>query len=373
MALSRPSWRVEAAQANERQTCQTFLAPASPIFALAKLEDPEAAQANGVRHSRQKLVNWSPATYPRVSTVPVEFRDLRWAIVASKHRSLRQAAEALRIKQPTLSRGLRNLEYRLGVTLFKRTNGGTRPTVEGQEFLEAARRFVDETEAITVRGKNRSRGESGRLTIGIHTSLSAGNLRATLIEHRHRFPDVDRQLVDGASDHLISDLASSAIDVAFVAGLSPRWSDRSLLLWSERVVAALPANHPLTGRDVVHWGELRHESLLMSQRGPGPEFLKLLDSKLGSSDPCPLVRHDVVLDRLLSLVGVDWGILLVLESATGAVYPGVTFREVHDAEGPTRLSLRAYWRQDNANPSLRPLLDLLRERYPDISAAPDAS
>ncbi|WP_370192629.1 helix-turn-helix domain-containing protein [Bradyrhizobium diazoefficiens] len=125
MALSRPNWRVEAAQANERQTCQTFLAPASPIFALAKLEDPEAAQANGVRHSRQKLVNWSPATYPRVSTVPVEFRDLRWAIVASKHRSLRQAAEALRIKQPTLSRGLRNLEYRLGVTLFKRTNGGT--------------------------------------------------------------------------------------------------------------------------------------------------------------------------------------------------------------------------------------------------------
>ncbi|WP_409363697.1 LysR substrate-binding domain-containing protein [Bradyrhizobium canariense] len=50
--------------------------------------------------------------------------------------------------------------------------------------------------------------------------------------------------------------------------MSPSWpipipSGRSLLLWSERVVAALPANHPLTGREVVHWGELRHESLLM--------------------------------------------------------------------------------------------------------------
>ncbi|WFU85579.1 LysR family transcriptional regulator [Bradyrhizobium sp. CIAT3101] len=41
----------------------------------------------------------------------MEFRDLRWAIVASQHRSLRQAAEALRIKQPTLSRCLRNLEH----------------------------------------------------------------------------------------------------------------------------------------------------------------------------------------------------------------------------------------------------------------------
>ncbi|MGY4364176.1 DNA-binding transcriptional LysR family regulator [Bradyrhizobium sp. LB1.3] len=78
------------------------------------------------------------------------------------------------------------------------------------------------------------------------------------------------------------------------------------------------------------------------------------------------------LDRLLTLVGAGWGMLLALEGATGATYPGVTFREVHDAEGPTRLSFRAYWRQANGNPSLRPFLDLLRERYPDLSADPGA-
>ncbi|MGY4403660.1 LysR substrate-binding domain-containing protein [Bradyrhizobium sp. USDA 3315] len=303
--------------------------------------------------------------------MPVEFRELRWAITASQHRSLRQAAETLRIKQPTLSRRLRDLEYKLGVTLFERTNGGTRPTIEGQEFLNAARRIVDDTERIAARLKSHSRGESGRLTIGIHTSLSAGNLRATLLEHRHRFPEVETHLVDGASDHLISDLINSVIDVAFVAEPHTTWSDRSLLLWSERIVAALPANHPLTGRDVIHWGELRREPLLTSQRGPGPEFHKLLISKLGSSDPCPLLRHDVALDRLLTLVGVGWGILLALESVTGAAYPGVIFREVHDADGPTRLSFHAYWRQASCNPSLRPFLDLLCERYPDLSADPE--
>ncbi|WP_246789107.1 LysR family transcriptional regulator substrate-binding protein [Bradyrhizobium sp. CIR48] len=73
-------------------------------------------------------------------------------------------------------------------------------------------------------------------------------------------------MVDGSCDHLISDLASSAVDVAFVAEPTPSWSDRCLLLWSERVVVALPKNHPLTGRDVVHWGELRHEALLLTQR-----------------------------------------------------------------------------------------------------------
>jgi hypothetical protein len=42
----------------------------------------------------------------------------------------------------------------------------------------------------------------------------------------------------------------------------------------------------------------------------------------------------------------------VMEGATGAAYPGVTYREVHHTEGPTRLAFRAYWRQANCNPSL---------------------
>lgn len=149
-------------------------------------------------------------------------------------------------------------------------------------------------------------------------------------------------MVDGSRDHLISDLANSAIDVAFVIEPSPSWSERSLLLLSERVVVALPKSHPLTARDVVHWGELREEAFLSSQHGPAPELLKLLISKIGGSTPCRLLHHDVALDRLLTMVGADQGILLALEGATGAIYQGVTFREVHDAEGPTRLSFRAY-------------------------------
>jgi DNA-binding transcriptional LysR family regulator len=198
--------------------------------------------------------------------------------------------------------------------------------------------------------------------------MSAGNLRATLIEHRSRFPDVQANLVDGSSDHLISDLASSTIDVAFVAEDNSRWHDKSLPVWSERVAVALPDGHALASRDVVHWTELKGESLLLPQRGPGPEFLKLLVAKVGCSDPCRVIRHDAGLDRFLTLVGAGWGVLLVLEGATGAAYPGVTFREVHDSEGSTRLNFRAYWRQANCNPSLHKFLGMLRERYPDLPA-----
>lgn len=302
----------------------------------------------------------------------VEFRDLQWAIVAAQHRSLRQAAEALNIRQSTLSRRLRNLEHELNAILFERTNGGTRPTLEGEEFLEAARRIVEEVATIRGRLGARSRGESGSLTIGIHVSLSTGNLRATLIEHRRRFPNVEIHLVDGSSDHLISDLASAAIDVAFVAGNKSRWDGKSLPVWSERVVVALPDDHMLSAREAVHWSDLSQEPLLLPRGGPGLEFFQLLVSELGCSNHPRLLHHDVSLDRLLSLVSAGWGPLLALEGATGVTYPGVTFREVRDNDGPARLRFRAYWRKTNPNRALQPFLDMLYERYPDLSAEPAA-
>jgi len=300
----------------------------------------------------------------------IEFRELNWAVVASQHRSLRKAAEVLNVRQSTLSRSLRDLERRLGASIFERSNGGTRPTLAGQEFLEAVQRVIHETDVIAKRLHARSQGESGRLTIGIQVALSAGNLRATLIEHRLRFPDVELSLVDGTSERLISDLGNSNADAAFVIGRDIRWSGRSLPVWSERLVAAIPDSHRLAGNQVVAWGELNGQSIMVPQRGPGPEFINLLASKVGGTENYHLQRHDTSLDRLLTLVGAGLGILVVLEGATGASYPGVVFREVHDFDGPTRLSFNVIWREDNANPSLLPFLGIVRERYPDFSRDP---
>jgi DNA-binding transcriptional LysR family regulator len=82
-------------------------------------------------------------------------------MVASQHRSLRRAAEALNIRQSTLSRRLRDLEYRLEAELFERTNGGTRPTMIGREFSETARRIIEETDAAFARLKAMSSGQAG--------------------------------------------------------------------------------------------------------------------------------------------------------------------------------------------------------------------
>lgn len=301
-----------------------------------------------------------------------ELRDLRRAIVAAEYGSLRQAAGALHIQQSSLSRSLKDLEFAFGQELFQRGRSGTRLTAEGQEFLEFARRIVTEAEELGSHFQDRRRGENGQLTVGIHASLSAGNLLPTLAEHRSRAPGVDLHLVDGSSGRLMAGIRNATIDMAFVIGERCSRKEASIPIWSERVVAAVAQTHALSTRDTLRWDELRGETLLLPENGPGAELHKLIESRLGCERAPHVRHHDVGLDRTLSLVRAGWGIALVLEGATGAKFPGVTFHEICDPEGPTRLHFRACWRETNTNPALRPFLDLLRERYPDVTGAVEA-
>jgi DNA-binding transcriptional LysR family regulator len=301
----------------------------------------------------------------------VELRDLRWAIIVSQHRSLRKAAEALNVRQSTLSRRLRDMESRLGAQLFERSNGGTHATIAGLEFLASARHILAETETALCKLRTRSRGENGRLTIGVYASLSTGNMFATLLEHHQAFPEVEVHTVDGSHDQLLCALTNKTVDIAIMTSNRSGWGGRVLPLWSERVIAAIHSRHPLSKTEIIHWAELAGHPILVPQSGPGPELERLLIAKLGDFGPQRTLHQDSGLDRLLSLVAAEYGVLLMLEGATGVHYDNVTYREVHDGYGPTRLNFTAYWLPSNANPTLSPFLALLRQRYPDLSADRD--
>ncbi len=297
----------------------------------------------------------------------LELRDLKWAIATSQHRSLRQAAEALQVRQSTLSRRLQNIEYSLGATLFERTNGGTRPTIAGLEFFELARRILEDTDTALRTLKARSRGEHGRLTIGIYASLATGNMRATLADYHRRFPEVDVHTLDGSHHHLVSALARGAVDVAIMTNSRSSWEGRVLSLWTERIIVALPERHPLAERDAITWRQLANERLVLPLNGPGPELESLLAAKLNGDKPKRVLHQESGLDRLLSLVSTGYGVLLMLEGGAGLKHEGVVYRELQEDAEPTRLSFMAYWQESNGNPTLRPFLKMLHERYPDLS------
>ena len=295
----------------------------------------------------------------------VDLQHLRYAVSAADHGSFRRAAEALLIRQSTLSRCIRQLEHSVGMTVFERSSGGVQATPAGRDFLRAARSILDQMETLVTHSHSAGRGEAGRLVIGFYTSLSAGNLRATLIEYARRFPQIVIGMIESSRTRLVTALQNGAIDLAIVIGEAPLVDNKSMPLWSERVLIALPMGHRLAARETIYWTDLRGETLLLSRRDPGPKIQDLLVSKLASPEDRPkLLSYDVSRESIRSLVGAGFGIGLTIEASLGANFAGVTYREARDGTGPSRIGYSAHWRGDNDNPALASFLKLLGERYP---------
>jgi DNA-binding transcriptional LysR family regulator len=295
----------------------------------------------------------------------VDLQHLRYAVAAADHGSFRRAAEILLLQQSTLSRCIRQLEHSLGMTVFERSSGGVRATTAGRHFLRTARSIVEQMDSLVNSAYHVGRGEAGRLSVGFYTSISAGNLLATLVDFKKRFSQIDVCLKESSRVRLVTALRNGALDIAIATSELPLLADQGMPLWSERILLALLEEHPLAGKDVVHWTDLRGETVLLSQYDPGRELEDLLMSKLVSPEDRPkIARHDVSRGIIKSLIAAGFGVSLVTESDIGANFSRLTYRELRDGTGPSRVGFSAHWRSDNDNPALANFLKLLGERYP---------
>ncbi len=298
----------------------------------------------------------------------IDLKHLRYAEAAERCGSFRKAADLLAVKQSNLSRRVRYLEEQLGIALFERTNGGVRTTTAGRSFIRGARCILEELQTLVDSANAVRRGSARHLTIGFYTSLSAGHLRASLIEYAQRFPRVEISTVEGSRSRLCGGIQSGTIDVAIVTGEAGPDCSRSMALWSERIIVALPENHPLAANEVIYWTDLKRERFLLSERDPGPEIQDILISKLASPGDLPdVVKHDVSPENIKSLVGAGRGVSLMCEACVGASYAGVVYREARDGRGVARIGYCAYWKDCNDNPALQNFIRLLEERCPPVA------
>ena len=131
--------------------------------------------------------------------MPFDIRQLRHAIAAADHGSFYRAARALDVEQSTLSRNIIRLERVIGVKLFNRSRSGVTTTIAGTHFIRSARPMVASADKIVSAMRAACQGRAGVLKIGHNTSVSAGNLRASILAWQANNPDVDFESVSAVS------------------------------------------------------------------------------------------------------------------------------------------------------------------------------
>src|SRR5882724_12029450 len=146
----------------------------------------------------------------------MELRHLRYFVALADDLSVRRAARRLHVSQPPLSRQIRDLEDEIGTKLFNRSKQKLTLTPAGECFLQEARQILSQVQRAAQLATAASRGEAGKLSVGLLPPLGRLFLPSAIRAFRARFPVVDLTILDLSPQEQITALMDQRIDLGFV-------------------------------------------------------------------------------------------------------------------------------------------------------------
>jgi DNA-binding transcriptional LysR family regulator len=184
----------------------------------------------------------------------IDLRSLRHVLALAEHGGFGRAAAALRMTQPALSRSIKVLEERIGVSLFDRSANGVTPTDEGRLLIQRARDLIDAADELDRDLLRRRVPGSGQLVVGAGPYPAETIVPAALSTFAPAHPRVRvRVHVRGDWDDLLRRLRARELDF-FVAETSTLEGEHDLEV--ERLAPhpgyfIARAGHPLARRGIV--------------------------------------------------------------------------------------------------------------------------
>lgn len=245
----------------------------------------------------------------------MELRHLQCFLVVAEELHFTRAAARLHMEQSPLSRAIRELEEDLGVQLFQRTTRSTRLTRAGRMFQRHVPRIFAALEQACDSVRGVANGFPDQLRISLSDCCARPRLPALLALCRQEDPEVALRLFEVPLSQQVRGLHEDVYDVGF--SLTNEVGDGIVAhpLWSEPMVVAVPARHPLLAYRHIPLDELLRYPLVLFDPQACEGQARLVDRLLRRLDQEPLVADRVTsFDLMLTLVSA--GLALGLGSAS---------------------------------------------------------
>jgi DNA-binding transcriptional LysR family regulator len=236
-----------------------------------------------------------------------------FALVAEK-RNFTAAAEALRISPSAVSKMIRQLEARLGVTLLTRTTRATSLTEAGEKFLNQAGPALEAIASAINEAGNAADKPAGRLRLNVPQMVYPNFLKSAVASFIEKYPDVTVEL-------FFENAATNIFERGFDAGI--RLSD---ILAKDVVALKLfgPVRFVVAGSPAYlkHAGPPEHPKDLLSHHcicvGAGSRIYDRWEFESEGKEfevqvKGPLIMNDTILATDAALEGL--GLVYITEDA----------------------------------------------------------
>ncbi|HEY2203651.1 MAG TPA: LysR family transcriptional regulator [Pseudonocardia sp.] len=256
--------------------------------------------------------------------------ELDWFVVLAETEHMTETAGRLNIAQPTLSRSLARLEHRLGVPLFDRVNRRLRLNRFGEILLEHGRRSLAELDSAAERIAGLADPARGVVRLAFLHSVATWLVPEMLRGYRELVPEVRFELTQAAGADALDALRTGHAELAVT---SPR-SDGEDLGWHplhrELLCLAVPADHPLAGRDRCPLAAASAEPFVVLR--PGSGMREISDELLDHAGFAPSVAFESTeIPSMEGLVAAGLGVAVVPRPRPYRATPGVRYLPLTDA------------------------------------------
>ena len=281
-------------------------------------------------------------------------------IAVAEERSFRRAATRLALDQSAVSRRVKELERRLGVELLHRTTREVGLTPAGEVFFDENRDLLRRLERSSQAALAAAQGELGRLRLGYMSFAALSPMPQAVMAFHQRHPQVGVEPTYMGTQAQQVALRRGTLDLGFLIGPFAQPGFATLRVAAERLVAVLPAQHPLARRRDLRLADLAATQLVLGNAAEWDFYRALLGGLFASRGLvlAPAIEPSSTLG-IFGMVAAGLGATLYPEGVRALRLHGVVIRAIQDCEVVIETLLA--WRL-SAGPMVQNFVATVREQ-----------
>lgn len=280
----------------------------------------------------------------------LEGRRLRYFLAVIRAGSIRAAAETLNVAASAVSRGITEMEQRLGLPLLERRPRGVVATEAGLAIAAHARQQMDDAERLIEYLRQLHGLRHGGLRIQCGEGFIADLLDHALAPFLAAHPGTRVQTLLGSTPEIVDAVAESRADLGIAYDPPPHPALRSAAAACQPLCAVMAPGHALAGQGRLPLAALAGQALAMMPRTHG---LRALTTRAEAEQGLQLVpaleSNSIELLRRFAATGAGIALLpafaVTTELAAGRL-AAVMLADPILAEARVALLVRARQRPD---------------------------
>ncbi|WP_051356365.1 LysR family transcriptional regulator [Azorhizobium doebereinerae] len=199
----------------------------------------------------------------------MDFRQMQYFLCLAEARHVTRAARQLNIVQPALSMQIAKLEAEFGQKLFDRGAHGVTTTVAGEALVRLVTPIVRDVEHAMQEMARLNGRVSGRVVVGLITSVAQSTLASSSATVAARYPDVELSACEGYTETLTDWVTSGQLDFAIINVPRRKFGLTSHHILDEEMVFACRKEAATAVPRDLDFAHLAHCDLVMPSKRHG--------------------------------------------------------------------------------------------------------